>query len=49
MPKYTAKTRFVDAGAAVSIGKTQFHVSAGTDPDRRNTCPVELILAGLGS
>ncbi|MBW1803153.1 MAG: hypothetical protein JRJ85_20765 [Deltaproteobacteria bacterium] len=41
--------RWVEGNAEVRTGETRFAVSAGEEQGRSNTCPVELILAALGS
>ena len=46
---YNAHIRTLGHHAEAKIGQRSLTVSAGSEPGRTNTCPVELLLTSLGS
>ncbi|MEA3437618.1 MAG: hypothetical protein U9R43_14205 [Thermodesulfobacteriota bacterium] len=49
MLKYSSNTRLVEGRAEVQIGNRSFTIARRDEHNRSHTCPVELVVAALGS
>jgi len=49
MKKYSSRIRLVEGRAEVQIGNRSFTVARRDEHNRSHTCPVELVVAALGS
>ena len=49
MLEYSSRTRLVEEHAEVQIGNRSFTIACRDEHNRSHTCPVELVVAALGS